>query len=734
MSKIANDKALKADPKPADAEPKARHYPVELKANGSPKTPHDDPKSTRPTVTLKDVKCFRKDDAEDGLPERECTAAKEHDAHEWTSGLMNHKAWCYGTGVSPTWHSTATSYSYPKKTDYTVPLVVDGEEKPWRTDYTVPITVEEARRIAYHMHRNDTDKSGDSYHLHLEGVRLGVVVLGGDEEEQIAALFHDAVEDNHTTYDMLEKIGCTERTINMVKDVEKGLGEAQEVYLARIIEGGPGSMRVKLADLLHNTRHDRMEKVKKSKGEHTHARLLKKYRPSIARLLMELKIIATEDDQKLLDKVATKPVGSSTSYSSGNYNSADGSTKYKGNNLTKNEWPAGWPSPIKEKVKSYSNKYLLWDGTEKITHGDKFYKVWSKTKVESEQKKPGKKDWTPAQETEVLSDTNANYSSGTTTTKTASGQGKSKQYDIDQLFRGDWVTFWRAPILTRLSLTDKTVSYLLANGEVKEETLKYGYAATSNVRTVSVWTQNVWEHDPGIQPFDTTDEDIMEYLIAIENPYKGEVLDADVLDDVDRALGEFVADGSSFRHEDGRECVDEYGMWWYRNEGDKVWIECEREHASADAGDDEEGEDVTEDDYVPACGNVAPHDQHFVQAGTGSASMEVCAGKHSVSGIGEPKCLNEESHAAHWMLYGPGGASKKVCAGVGTHMSSAREREKALTICGRTDPHGVHWIEQDQNDPHKDVRCPGISRGEALKAQEAATKSSEQYEGYSGLS
>lgn len=315
-----------------------------------PPAPGDD----TPTVSAAKCPTATKAKVKGNLPERECMDSKVHIAHGWFSHVLNKEAWCEGTGIPTPYNGTplvggskpnsvTVKSTIKPKIDYTIPCE-NGDV--WREDYTVPITVKEARAIAFHMHRDQKDKANKPYHEHLEGVRLGVVVLGGDEDEQIAALFHDAVEDFHTTYDMLKKIGCSDKTIDIVKAVNKG-NLAQEAFLAQVIKGGAGAMRVNLADLLHNTRHDRVKALLDvpGKGQATIDRLLKKYRPRIARLMLELEIIVDEDTQK---KLATKPIGSSTGTTYGGYSSSTSATttSYDVDNLFPGDWMTSTPAPV----------------------------------------------------------------------------------------------------------------------------------------------------------------------------------------------------------------------------------------------------------------------------------------------------------------------------------------------------------------------------------------------------
>lgn len=150
-----------------------------------------------------------------------------------------------------------------------------------------------ARAIALKMHRDQRDKAGQPYGSHILAVERGVEVLGGNLDERIAALFHDAVEDGHATIPDLRALGATEETLVMVEAVTKRRDEHNDVYLSRIIAAGPGAMRVKVADLLHNTRHDRVEALRQSQtgtADGIDFRLAK-YRRSLSLLMGELGLL-----------------------------------------------------------------------------------------------------------------------------------------------------------------------------------------------------------------------------------------------------------------------------------------------------------------------------------------------------------------------------------------------------------------------------------------------------------
>jgi (p)ppGpp synthase/HD superfamily hydrolase len=122
---------------------------------------------------------------------------------------------------------------------------------------------EDAFRYAFELHARQTRKGGDvPYIAHLLGVTALVLEDGGDEDEAIAALLHDAVEDQggkETREEIHRRFG--ERVARIVD----GCTDADETpkppwrdrknrYIEHIRHATPEVRRVSLADKLHNAR------------------------------------------------------------------------------------------------------------------------------------------------------------------------------------------------------------------------------------------------------------------------------------------------------------------------------------------------------------------------------------------------------------------------------------------------------------------------------------------------
>lgn len=116
---------------------------------------------------------------------------------------------------------------------------------------------------AAHLHRRQFRKATNiPYVAHLIGVSSLVLEDGGDEDEAIAALLHDAVEDQggQRTLAAIRKRygarvasiveGCTDSD----RTPKPPWRERKEGFLARLRTAPPSVLRVSLADKVHNGR------------------------------------------------------------------------------------------------------------------------------------------------------------------------------------------------------------------------------------------------------------------------------------------------------------------------------------------------------------------------------------------------------------------------------------------------------------------------------------------------
>lgn len=102
------------------------------------------------------------------------------------------------------------------------------------------------------------DKGGVPYVLHC--LKVMHYIKSDSEEMQCIALGHDLVEDTDVTYLDLRNLGFTERVITGIRAMTKVPGETNDEYMDRI-KACPDAIRVKLADLRHNSDIRRLKGV-----------------------------------------------------------------------------------------------------------------------------------------------------------------------------------------------------------------------------------------------------------------------------------------------------------------------------------------------------------------------------------------------------------------------------------------------------------------------------------------
>jgi len=124
----------------------------------------------------------------------------------------------------------------------------------------------EAFDLAWELHRSQRRKgSGVPYMSHLMSVASLVLENGGVEDEAIAALLHDALEDTPhriTAEDIERRFGSRVRAIvEACTDTEPGFAGGEksewrsrkEAYIGKV-RSAPETHRVSLADKVHNMR------------------------------------------------------------------------------------------------------------------------------------------------------------------------------------------------------------------------------------------------------------------------------------------------------------------------------------------------------------------------------------------------------------------------------------------------------------------------------------------------
>lgn len=112
--------------------------------------------------------------------------------------------------------------------------------------------------LATNAHAGQFDRGGNPYILHP--MKVMHYLKTTDEELQCIALLHDVIEDTNTTWEDLREIGCTSRVISAVRVLTKMPGQSYDEYKLEVF-ANLDAMRVKMADLRHNTDIRRLKGV-----------------------------------------------------------------------------------------------------------------------------------------------------------------------------------------------------------------------------------------------------------------------------------------------------------------------------------------------------------------------------------------------------------------------------------------------------------------------------------------
>lgn len=121
----------------------------------------------------------------------------------------------------------------------------------------------EALLYVLDKHRDQPRKgSGIPYVSHLLAVAAIVLEMGGDQDEAIVGLLHDAIEDRGgvaAEAEIRERFG--DHVADMVRansdtdrEPKPPWRERKEAYIASVATKEPGAVRVSIADKLHNAR------------------------------------------------------------------------------------------------------------------------------------------------------------------------------------------------------------------------------------------------------------------------------------------------------------------------------------------------------------------------------------------------------------------------------------------------------------------------------------------------
>lgn len=132
--------------------------------------------------------------------------------------------------------------------------------------------LETVGKLAAAVHREQVDKSGQPYVLHVRGAADIARGKGADTYQQMAALLHDSVEDTSCTLTQLHDLGVPPGVVEMVDALTRRPDESHDAYLTRLVRT-PEAVLVKRADIEHNSSPSRLSQLDPA----TQDRLRQKY-------------------------------------------------------------------------------------------------------------------------------------------------------------------------------------------------------------------------------------------------------------------------------------------------------------------------------------------------------------------------------------------------------------------------------------------------------------------------
>jgi (p)ppGpp synthase/HD superfamily hydrolase len=134
-------------------------------------------------------------------------------------------------------------------------------------------TLDKMLALAASSHMGQFDKAGQPYFLHCMQVMYNLRT--DDQELQQIAVGHDLLEDTGVNARGLKGYGFSERVIDGIVAMTKVSTDDCDTYMARVI-GNPDAVRVKMADLEHNSDIRRLKGVTDKDLERT-AKYMKFY-------------------------------------------------------------------------------------------------------------------------------------------------------------------------------------------------------------------------------------------------------------------------------------------------------------------------------------------------------------------------------------------------------------------------------------------------------------------------
>lgn len=114
-------------------------------------------------------------------------------------------------------------------------------------------------KLAANGHCDQFDKGGRPYILHV--LKVMHYTKTDDDEVNCIAVGHDLVEDTDTTCNDLKEFGFSDRVVRGIDTLTKRDGQNPEQYMRGILANSD-AVRVKLADLRHNTDVRRLKGIR----------------------------------------------------------------------------------------------------------------------------------------------------------------------------------------------------------------------------------------------------------------------------------------------------------------------------------------------------------------------------------------------------------------------------------------------------------------------------------------
>ena len=137
----------------------------------------------------------------------------------------------------------------------------------------------EAIAYATKLHAGQVDKAGRPYIEHPLRV-VGLLPGDATEDEKIAAVLHDVIEDCGVTAGELIDAGVPTASVRIVEALTRRSGEPYEAFIDRIAAAGDSEVKVKVADIEDNRSPERLAMLDAATAQ----RLVEKYAKARATL------------------------------------------------------------------------------------------------------------------------------------------------------------------------------------------------------------------------------------------------------------------------------------------------------------------------------------------------------------------------------------------------------------------------------------------------------------------